>query len=385
MIGQPASEPFDLRSTPGGNRATGIFFLLLAGGAGFAAYWHYTGHFALPSDLSTLPFELMCGLFGGMLTVMGLKTVLRYRGFRINPGQQTVREIRKGLFGSRLGEEFLFGDVEHVRVERTRGGRQDRSSTFYPVYVQLKSGETKPLFSAGRYLDSRARGEKLAKLFRVDYHDASQGEVQIRTPEQLDETVQARLSLNQFDREAPPRPDKMHSIMRNEMDKLVIEIPAVSLASLGPLKMVLWIGLALLGIAVVATLVWTPSMFTLVGAFILVVVLVAVLRSETVTLSRDTLAVRSGVLIFKRTQTIPLSELEELCLVDATGSEGREANQLLAGGEISQEIHQLLGTFVALGASVIARSDRVSMTFGRILSREELAFLLFELESRMVD
>ena len=107
------------------------------------------------------------------------------------------------------------------------------------------------------------------------------------------------------------------------------------------------------------------------------------LRSETITLTRDTLAVRSGIGFLKITQRIPLAELEELYLSNATESEREEPGKLLEEGQVSRDWYTLLEFIVALGTSIVVRSDRKSITFGRILSHEELNYILYQIERRI--
>ena len=108
--------------------------------------------------------------------------------------------------------------------------------------------------------------------------------------------------------------------------------------------------------------------------------LYALLRSETIALSRDTLVVSIGVFFLKRTREIPLAELEELFLDQATKSEGEEADKLLKEGQVTRNMHTALASIVALGSAIVARSDRTAITIGRILSPAELDYILYQME-----
>ncbi len=107
----------------------------------------------------------------------------------------------------------------------------------------------------------------------------------------------------------------------------------------------------------------------------------ALLRSETITLTKNTLSKRTAVGIFKRMQQVPLSELEELYIsTRVTKSKKNESDMLLEEEPLSEDMHKALNSFDVLKSAIIARSDRNSIVFGRILSHAELDHVLYQME-----
>ncbi len=107
----------------------------------------------------------------------------------------------------------------------------------------------------------------------------------------------------------------------------------------------------------------------------------ALLRSETITLTKNTLSKRTAVGIFKRMQQIPLSELEELYIsTRVTKSKKNESDMLLEEEPLSEDMHKALNSIEVFGSAIKARSDRKSIVFGRILSQAELDHVLYQME-----
>ena len=100
MVTVQSSTPFDLCESSIGDRASGIFFLLLAAGAFFLAWG---GVLELPKDMADFPLEMVGSLFGAILVYMGLSVVFALKGFRIDPTAKTIRHFRRGAFGRRYG------------------------------------------------------------------------------------------------------------------------------------------------------------------------------------------------------------------------------------------------------------------------------------------
>jgi hypothetical protein len=124
-------------------------------------------------------------------------------------------------------------------------------------------------------------------------------------------------------------------------------------------------------------------MFALFGAFVCGTFFFLVFRSETIIVSRDALTLRAGLFFIQVPRSIPLSELEELTLLNATKEESKESDQLLGSGQISRDIYAGIRAITALGSAIVARSDRRSFSFGRILSAPELDYILYEIERRI--
>ena len=384
MAVAPISQPFDLSPTLRNNRATGVVFLTLAILLGAVVFLHFEGHFQLPVEYSTLPFDELCGGFAFLFFVFGIRSYFRRLAYRVDPSKQTIQRVTGGVFGTRYDEEIPFSLLKHVQVVREARGTHKSKHTYFPVYIHLKSDDQKQVFLSDRYPAARVCGETLAKLANVKLHDDSQpGATQVRQPGELDETVREKLR-NEFTHQLrPSAPPRMRAKIQPGVEALTIENPRFDIASLGPTKKALWVLFAIFGGWAAVFLYFEEYIFALFGAVVVAAMLYALLRTETMTLTRDTLAVRAGIFFLKRTKRIPLSELEELCLLNATESESEDSDKLLEKGQIKRDIHKALGTIVALGSAIVARSDRESITFGRTLANAELDCILYEMESRI--
>ncbi len=375
------SHPFDLKATGKGGYIFGIISLTIFMVLSVIGFGFFKGYFQPFAELSTLPLDLFCAAFSFMFLFAGIASFYRYRRYRVDPLKQTIQLVKGGIFGSRYAEVIRFDELKHILVAREDRGGHDNKTIYFPVYIHLKSDDMKQVFLSDRYLPARACGERLAKVTTVEFHDESQpGKTQVRKPEELDETVREWLGKEFYHRQPPKAPTLMHAKIQPSFEMLTILIPRFDVARLGPMKKALWILLVLFGGCAAAAFYFESYMFSLFGAIVFGVMLYGVLHSQTITLTRDILTVRSGIFFLKRTKQIPLSELEELCLLNSTGSESNDSDKLLQDKQITRSIHTALQAFVALGSAIVARSDRESITFGRILSNAELDHILYKME-----
>lgn len=381
MTVTPMSQPFDLSMMRGGGRLSGVIELTIAIAIGLTGFLHFKGYFQLPADFAILPFDELCAGFALLIFLSGIVDFFRFRGYRIDPLKKTIQQVTRGVFGTRYGQEIFFNNISHVQIVREVHGTPD--TAYLPVYIHLKSGDLKQVFKSDRYSIVRGCGEKLAKLINVDIHDTEAGVTQVRKPEGLDETVREKLRKQSSHQISPNTPPRMHAKIKSRFESLVIDIPRFDITHLGAINKLLWVLFTVFPGWTAVALYFESYLLAFIGAFFWVIPLNAMLRSETITLTRDTFAVRSGIGLFKITQRIPLAELEELYLSNATQSEREESGKLLKEEQVSKDWHTLIEFIVALGAAIVVRSDRKSITFGRILSHEELNYILYQIERRI--
>lgn len=382
MTVAPLSQPFDLSISLRGGCFFGIILLAIAITAGLAGFWHFQGRFQLPAEYSTLPFKELCAGIALFFFVVGISELIRYRGYRIDPLKQTIQGITRGVFGTRYDEEIPFSELNYVQVVRENRGTHDSSKHFYfSVYISLKNGNPQRVFLSDRYPAARVCGERLAKLANVDLHDDSEtGASRIRKPEELDQTVWEKLCKYSSRRLPPSIPQTMHTKSQLSFESLTIVSPRFDINSLGPMKKALWVLFAIFGIWITVAVFYQSYLSAFFAVCVFAVMFSAMLRSETIILTRDTLTVQAAIGFLKRTQQIPLSELEEMCLSNVTKLEGEDSKKLYAEEQISKGLHTALEAIVALGSSIVFRSDRKAIHFGRILSHAELDHVLFQIE-----
>ena len=291
MTVAPISQPFNLSATLRKDRAFGVVLLALAILFGAAGFLHFEGYFQLPTEYSTLPFDALCGGFALLFFIFGIRAYFRRLEYRIDPLKQTIQRVTRGVFGTRYGEEIPFSLLKHVQVVRETRGPHDDKHTYFPVYLHLKSDDQKQVFMADRYPAARVCGEKLAKVANVELHDDSQpGATQIRKPDELDETVRKKLRKEFLHDLKPSAPLRMRVKIRSDVETLTIENPRFDIAALGPMKKALWVLFAIFGAWAAVFLYFEEYIFSLFGAFVVAVMLYVLLRTETMTLTRDTLA-----------------------------------------------------------------------------------------------
>ncbi len=381
MISREGSEPKDLCESSVGDRASGIFFLLLAAGAFFLAWG---GVLDLPKEMNTFPLELVGSLFGAILLYQGLSVVFALKGFRVDPVAKTIRSFRRGAFGRRYGPEIALEDLDHVRYTLESRGTTSQKRVFQAVYLMTKSGEQTPVVRTDLFNYARSMAERFARELNLDLHDDSDGgEALVRSPEELDETVRERLGKKFSLRSQPSVPFAMRAKIDHGIDGLTIEIPRFEIGELGPMQKALWILMIALAGGIAAAYRWELSGVALFCVPVFLVFAYMLLRSETIRISGDSLSVRVGVGALKVKKTIPLSELEELHLSNLTAAEERDLGQLVNSGEVPRNLQGAIQAIVSLGSAIIAKSDRKKITMGRMLSNAELDVVLYEMERRI--
>ncbi|MGE4090788.1 MAG: hypothetical protein AB7G75_08095, partial [Candidatus Binatia bacterium] len=333
MTEAPIPQPFELTGIGSSSRVFGGILIILAIVLGGVAYGLLAGHFERPAELATLPLDMMCGGGALLFFVVGLRAYCSRRLYRVDPVRQTMQRLTGGVFGTHYDEEIPFNQLAHVGIVREARGSHDKKTLAFPVYVHLKNGDRRQVCVWDRYPAARVRGERLAKTANVELHDDSEpGETQVRTPAELDQTIGEKLRTESSQRSSPSAPIRMHAKLQPRGDTLFIEIPRFDLTSLGPMKKAVWVVLALFGGWMVVAWYFGEYFVSLVGAIFAGAILYGVLRSETIVVSRDTLAVSAGIFFLRRTRKIPLAELVELFLHNATNAEDEESAELLEQG-----------------------------------------------------
>ena len=382
MNAENHAQPFYLKDNWLGNIVFGLITLSIGVVLAYIAYDNYSGANSIIPELSGERVDVFFGIFGGVLILVGLPSIFKRKGYKVYPSNRTICHVKKGIFGTKLSDEILFADLTHVQVARVTRSSNDSERTYFPVVIHLKSGESREIFWEDRYPHSRRCAETISRLADVDFYDDSEpGGTQVRTPEELDQTVGEKLAKKSADRSQPSKPVLTYAKVIPGTDSLRIEIPRVDLASFGPMRIALWILFAVFGGGAAAFFYYGEIVFGLFCSFVVAAFLYLILRSESITLTRDALIVREGISFIKWPRQIPFSELEELLLLNATAEEDKEADQLLESGQVTKEIHRALEAFVALGSAIVARSDSKSISIGRVLSNAELDHLLYQMES----
>ncbi len=295
------------------------------------------------------------------------------------------------------------------------------STTVYPVRLEGSADDRLDIDSELDYLKSRRLAEALAKVLHWPLTDSTSGEDVIREADRLDESLRERMRRLGERVEVSPRPHSMRSQAQVTSSEVIVEIPGMSSKARLIMNLVVIIFMTGVGFSFfVGPLIMEgrgqlsenlPMLaFGVLGVMVPLLLILSKLRgfnrSLRVKANRVTLTVVDG----PKTTEIPGDELEELSIAgkdinqlfqsQPDGSLVIDANHLDSqnGAEYTSKHGQpptippaLAGVVQSLGSlaperlSILARSDRASVSFGGGLDSEELAYLYSAIMKVMVD
>jgi hypothetical protein len=379
----------------------------------FGLPFFLSGLFIVQIPFGLIPVEVAGGplLFSLMLPVglafaiAGAALMLGRNGITIDRRFQTV--IRWwGLIVPLRKTEYRFDRFDRVRMDQSKGDSDSQDT--YPVCLAGSLLEDRLIVSqGGNYQEARRLAETLSRFMAKPLEDTSTGKRVIRDAASLDKPLAANIKESGILPDFPPVPVAMLTKVDDRTEGLYLSIPA---PDPGPFKYIP-LGVAML-VASIVGIGFIPRLFeigepayvrylliTFVGLFFVAGPLLSATRRVSrasckvteVWLSNGLMRVeeRSGRKAVRTGETeIPLDELEELELpaqeemLDTSGRVGTDRRGgLLSGGVIrlpdgrpAPRFLQFLLKF-AKAPGLTARSDKVSVTFGRGLSQDELAYL----------
>jgi len=296
-----------------------------------------------------------------------------------------------------------------TRFDRVTVGKEVRSDSnsskmVFPVRLAGSAGIDDLEYDAPvDYPAARRLSEDLARYTGLDIEDSMSGRKVMRQVGDLDETVRQR---HRRTRERIPLPDppwELTSTISDEVEGTVVDIPPPGLtpANLAPLIPVLFFG-GMVGLFFLPSLLrandshGTQIIFGGFLGFFFILLPVAtalgqVLRKTrhrvTVTASQKMLRVEQGVGRRRKVVEIAGTDLEEFELVgkkkifeeaisensqerDPTGDHAQKIRRLLAPDSMLGRLARM-----AMRSEIVARSDTVTIRFGRDLPEDELLYL----------
>ncbi len=265
--------------------------------------------------------------------------------------------------------------------------RSDKSTyTVYPVRV-AHAGDQFKICEPRDYQKARQEAEEVAKFLNVELRDASAGgEGVVRQAADLDQSIREQARAKGEIVEIPPMPAGAR--IRHDLNggRLTLEIPAPGVSP------VILIMAAVMFLAPVGFMAFflqgffnldeAPSLFRIVFysfflLFLAPVVLIpgrmvlSGMSKERITVTPDKLELSLVAPYWTRAKSIPASEIEELELIRHEGNGGREVNP-----EQVPKIVKNLALLGGGGGTIMARSDKQTLNFGRMLNREEAEWAL---------
>lgn len=290
-----------------------------------------------------------------LFVLLGLALALGRRGAIVDKPAKTITTWW-GLWFPIGRTAHVFDEVAYVSIGREVRGSSKSRVTVYPVRVQPDGVE---LVAPQRYKDARRAAEQSARYLGVLLRDSSTGTEVTREPGSLDQPLRDRL-LQQGARPTAPGAPPARLAVGADGDKTICVLPPAGIGLINVFSVLA--GLLMSG-AVVAFIVSNHPPAPLVAAAAVVAalpilgtalpLLSALLGRDKVVFSAEGVELRRWE-PYRSSQRIPVQELEELFVVNEM-----RLTITPAGG----------------GASVVARSDRMTLYLGRSLTTDEAEWL----------
>jgi hypothetical protein len=335
--------------------AAGLFVMSLP-------FWEHGGDDA--PAFFVIPFGLIFASVGGGIMFGRAGTVADNR----------TRTLTRwwGLLVPFKSTSVSFDDIEAVTILREVRRSKNSTYTVYPVRITGKGG-TIDIETPRDYDSARKRSEDFAKFIDVRVEDSSSGERVVREAGTLDESLRDRLRREGRPAVRPVEPDGCRIATSAAGSEAVFEIPPrgfgigeyIVVGFIGVFEVVsLFIGLAAVG-GILSDgedaplpMVVGMGVFGLVWLGLPLLAILGIANSakavdRVIVSPRELRVERKGIFGLK-TLVIPADELEELHL-------GRAENRV--------------PTSFAGSQTIVARSDRVSISLGAGLTPDELTWL----------
>ncbi len=386
------------------------------------------GGFAIALAFEVLPVEVfiesemrMIVLAAGALGVLLGLVFLGGRSGKSFDGRSQILTSWSGMWvPMRRTNRPLNGYSRVLLVKEVRRG-QKSSTTIFPVSLEGERDEALRVENCSEYLEARRLAEAVARALHRPLTDSTSGEEVVREPDRLDEPLRERMRRLGDRVEVSPRPLVMRSQEQITSSEVTVEIPGMSskarlAMNLVVIAVAVGIGFFFVGgptltygkgpwIERLPTILF-PSFFILIPLVVVFSKLRRFNRAVSVRANRVSLTVLEG----RKKTEIPGDELEELSI------SGKDVNQLFEtrpDGSVAVDpkwadtpdgaahiarhgqapnvppavagILKTLGTLAPDRLSILARSDRASVTFGGGLDSDELAYLYSAILKAMVD
>lgn len=313
-------------------------------------------------------------VFGGVFAAVGAGLVLGRGGKTIDRRRGTATTWW-GLLVPFRSKDIPLSDFDRVAIAREVRRSKNSTYTVYPVRLTGPGDAKVTLEEPQDKNKARALGEEIAKLLELKLADGSMGATVVREPGELDESLRDRVQRTGERPEVGAPPPGMRSVQSVEGDTLAFEIPPTGFKPVHLIPMC--IGLA---VPVFVYFMFfrhfpggdkTPGAvrYLFLAFFVVFFVALPILATFGMALSSAKKRARVEVsprelrvteigLVRSRTKAIPTDELEELKVASAKEMAEQRSSGALAGGDV-----------------LVARSDKMSLTFGTGLSRAELEWM----------
>lgn len=353
--------------------------------------------------------------FGSVFTMAGAILMFGRTDLTIDRRQRII--IRRWRFFITVKQKnYRLDFYRRITINKEYRSNKNSRTTVYPVRVEGETGaEVITVREFPDYHAARNSAETIAHFLGLPLSDAGKGIKVERSAETLNDSIRKQIRRSGEVIEVPELPQKMKSTIREESGTITIIIPPPGMRASSYAKL----GMSLVFVAAVIIMFGNvaierpmpPSLRLLVLAFIGIgFVLIPILSTvrQIISQTRESTRIQvSGTFLHVEKQTpyrksrseMPADEIEELIFsqhprILATSFSGRDTildegmihydskstggNRLLPyqrrTGNKTAAIISFLNKLTP-SSGITAISDRESITFGRNLSDEELAYL----------
>ncbi len=387
------------------------------------------GLFMLGTAFRLVPIQgdrpplLVLFLFGFVFTAVGFFVMFAREKTVLRRGQGLVMRGRGFLFLWRWKRERLDDFRRVVLRGRVRHGGKSADEAFAVALEGPFPGKDFVVEESGDYLAARQAAERVARYLRFPLCDVSSGEEVVREPDRLDEAYGERLRRTGEAVAVPEPPPAARAILREEGDRLLVEVPPVGPKGTAALRLIPPLLFAFFALyffgGVLALPMPEPVRFIVwgvLGLFLGLPVYSSVRdfldhagRSERMTLTAGTIRIDRRRGFRWKSVDLPLAEIEDIVLPPRPPLEGtrlpggkvrlpeafprdRDASSPSPGDigrgiVIGRRTAALLNWLVKIapGRTITLLTDKRVERFGEGLDPEELAWIHGRIRRYVVD
>jgi len=401
-----------------------------AGGQGclilFGLPFFLAGGLIIVAALGYIPMEgeppplIVMIPFGSIFALVGLGFMLGRSGVTIDAGQETIVKWY-GLIVPMKTSVYRFDQYNRVILRKEIRKNKNSTTTFYPVGLEGDNVDEFVVTSPTDYQEARSKAERVAKLMKFSIADRSSGGEVVRDYDKLDESIRDHAKRTGEVVELPYRPANMRSkVVSDQYGMVAIDIPPPGFTLMHKLQLaapLIFISFFILFfLQPLGKLLFSEGtepllliIVCIVAALFLLIPILLVLRkilpktrkSCRIKATRDMLTVEKNFLGKKKVTEIPARELEELEMgkaflppgvakiadgsyeldgaaltEDGARPDGfpMSGKQELKSGTTSNALMSFVLKLIP-GPEITARSDRVTVQFGKGLDINELRYI----------
>lgn len=377
------SEVLGTRSGGGCLMLFGLPFLL----AGLAVMISPTG--IIPAKNAPPPWFFAIP-FGLVFATVGAAFVFGRAGVKLDRANRTVTRWW-GLLAPFKSTVRSLDEFEQVTI--TKEVRRSKNSTYtvYPVKL-VSEGKDICFEEPQEYQKARKKAEEVAGFLEFRIMDCTSGTAVWRSPEEFDESLRERARRTGEAVAVADPPELMRTQVQVEDRQVILDLPAAGFTAQHVAPVVMgWLFIIGAGIFFVRgpfkdvfkqprpmnyIFMGFVAVFMLMPLLGMIASVKSAFRRDRVIASPDSLQYQSKGLIFTRTKYMPADEMEELVLPNMTGRDEVAAQiEKLEAPAVVKGIARALAKRRGRQQGILARSDKLTIEFGKNLADDELVWL----------